>query len=177
MKKLTLSILLTAVALVSVIAQDLPVNDKTKYNGTCDQPICVQAIESRPLVIVDGIETDLQCLALNPERIEKISILKGKSVKEYASRGIFAVILITTKPGTEFYTISDFINPEKNLNKSVGKVQIDGELLTDMNKILIDKSVFKQTMISSEYKTDLQNGKFSVDDTLVVMTTLKEHKE
>ena len=134
--------------------------------------------DQRPLVIVNGFETDMKCLALDPSNIQKIDVIKEKTaVQEYGSKGTYGVIIITTKPGTEFYTITDFVNPEKNKNKSVTKVQLDGTLLPDMKRFLVDKSVFKQTMISAEVKIDKENCNISTDDTLVVTTTLKEHKE
>lgn len=51
-----------------------------------------------PLVLVDGMEGDLD--ALNPQDIENISVLKdAASAAVYGSRAPFGVILVTTKKG------------------------------------------------------------------------------
>lgn len=53
---------------------------------------------SAPLVLVDGVEMDLN--AIDPETIENISILKDASASAvYGSRAPFGVVLITTKKG------------------------------------------------------------------------------
>jgi TonB-linked SusC/RagA family outer membrane protein len=53
---------------------------------------------SNPLVIIDGIEGDMNLL--NPEDIESVSVLKdAASAAVYGSRGANGVILITTKSG------------------------------------------------------------------------------
>lgn len=55
---------------------------------------------SRPLVLVDGIEWDMD--NVNPNDIESISILKdAASTAIYGTRAANGVILITTKSGTE----------------------------------------------------------------------------
>lgn len=51
-----------------------------------------------PLILIDGIEGDMN--ALNPDDIEKISVLKDAAAAAiYGSRAPFGVILITTKSG------------------------------------------------------------------------------
>ena len=168
MKKPVL-LLLACFAGLLAIAQNLPAEIKVK---------CAEPLNRTVLVIVNGFETEMQCLALHPNNIEKIDVLKGqKAILDYGTKADGGVIIITTKPGTEFYTIADFVNPEKNINRSVSKVQLNNMLLTDMNKILVDKSVFKQTMVSTEFKTDEEQCSLSTGNTLIVMTSLKEHKE
>lgn len=55
---------------------------------------------SGPLVLVDGVEGDMNTLA--PTDIENISVLKDASASSiYGSRAAFGVILITTKSGKE----------------------------------------------------------------------------
>ena len=55
--------------------------------------------ESSPLVLIDGMEGDLN--TLNPADIENISVLKdAASASIYGSRAPFGVILVTTKNGT-----------------------------------------------------------------------------
>ena len=52
----------------------------------------------RPLVLIDGIEGDLN--ALNPNDIESVSVLKdAASASIYGTRAAFGVLLITTKSG------------------------------------------------------------------------------
>ena len=53
---------------------------------------------SAPLVLVDGVESDLN--VVNPQDIENISVLKDAAASSiYGSRAPFGVILITTKRG------------------------------------------------------------------------------
>ena len=53
---------------------------------------------SSPLVLIDGIEGDLN--SLNPNDIESVSVLKdAASASIYGARGAFGVILIQTKKG------------------------------------------------------------------------------
>ena len=167
--------------MISINAQDQTECQKIiaiKIEEAPSQKIDIPSSNDNPLVIVNGFETDMKCLALNPSSIQKIDVLKGQSaVQQYGSKATYGVIIITTKPGTEFYTITDFVDPGKNINKSVSKVQLDGTLLSDIKKILVDKSVFKQTLVSVDIKTDHENCSLSTEETLVVKTTLKQEKE
>ena len=52
----------------------------------------------RPLILIDGIEGDLN--SLNPNDVESVSVLKdAASASIYGSRAAFGVILVTTKSG------------------------------------------------------------------------------
>ncbi|MGV3686258.1 MAG: TonB-dependent receptor [Daejeonella sp.] len=68
---------------------------------------------SAPLVLVDGVEIDLN--NVDPESVESVSILKDASASAiYGSRAPFGVVLITTKKGSK----SDKINVQYNNNLS-----------------------------------------------------------
>ncbi len=122
----------------------------------------------QPLVIVDKFVTDMKSMVLNPSNIESITVLKDASATSlYGSKGINGVILIKTKPGTEFYTITDFVNAEKNA--SVQKVKLNETVLPDAKKLLIEKKAFKQTMLSSVFSLD-ENCKAVNSDMLVIIT-------
>jgi len=54
---------------------------------------------SNPLVLVDGIEYDLN--EINPDFIESITVLKDASAAIYGSRAANGVILVTTKTGKQ----------------------------------------------------------------------------
>lgn len=57
-----------------------------------------RAVGGKPLILVDGMEADLN--ALNPMDIESISVLKDAAASSiYGSRAPFGVILVTTKRG------------------------------------------------------------------------------
>ncbi|WP_082331906.1 SusC/RagA family TonB-linked outer membrane protein [Mangrovimonas xylaniphaga] len=59
-----------------------------------------QGSTGAPLVLIDGMEGDLN--ALNPQDIENISVLKDAAASSiYGSRAPFGVILVTTKKGKE----------------------------------------------------------------------------
>jgi len=69
---------------------------------------------SAPLVLVDGIEMDLN--NVDPESIESVSVLKDASASAvYGSRAPFGVILITTKKGSK----SGKVNIQYNNNMSL----------------------------------------------------------
>lgn len=53
-----------------------------------------------PLVVIDGVPTDLGLNALNPADIERIDVLKDASATAiYGSRGANGVVMVTTKRG------------------------------------------------------------------------------
>lgn len=57
---------------------------------------------SDPLVVIDGIPTDLGLSALNMADIERVDVLKDASATAiYGSRGANGVVMITSKRGTE----------------------------------------------------------------------------
>ncbi|MGZ3924662.1 MAG: TonB-dependent receptor plug domain-containing protein [Flavisolibacter sp.] len=136
----------------------------------------VGAVTMHPLVVVDGIETDMESMSLDPNNIESITVLKnGSAEAKYGEKGKEGVILITTKRGTQFYKINDFVDPAKDLNKSVAKVQLNGKLLPDKNKLLIDRTAFTNTMISSECMAGT-SAKVSSVDILVISTRFAQKK-
>lgn len=62
-----------------------------------------------PLVLIDGIEGDLN--AINPQDIENISILKDAAASSiYGSRAPFGVILVTTKKAKTGKTVINYNN-------------------------------------------------------------------
>ena len=168
MRKHLPAILVLCLASTAITAQQFPAEIKIK----CTEPVNVPV-----LVIVDGFETDLQHLAINTSNIEKIEVVKENKPTGCDAPKANGIIVITTRTGTEFYKFSDFVNPEKNINMSVTRVQLDELLLSDMKKMLVDKSIFKQTMISASKKLNEQDCTLTSNDTLVITTTLKEHKE
>ncbi|MDE6421830.1 MAG: SusC/RagA family TonB-linked outer membrane protein, partial [Muribaculaceae bacterium] len=55
---------------------------------------------SDPLVVIDGVPTDLGLNALNPQDIERLDVLKDASATAiYGSRGANGVVMITTRKG------------------------------------------------------------------------------
>ena len=132
---------------------------------------------AHPLVLVNGLETDMESMVLAPDHIESISILKDKASKEqYGEKAKDGIILITTKPGIEFYQLDHFVDSSKNLNRSVSKIELNGKLLVDRNKLLIEKSALTSTMISADFKID-NNCNLSSTDTLVISTRFADGKE
>lgn len=77
------------------------------YGGALDASMSInirgtgtigEGSSASPLVLIDGIEGDLD--ALNPNDIESVSVLKdASSASIYGARAAFGVILITTKSG------------------------------------------------------------------------------
>lgn len=55
-----------------------------------------------PLVVIDGVPTDLGLNALNMADVERLDVLKDASATAiYGSRGAYGVVMITTKRGAE----------------------------------------------------------------------------
>lgn len=55
---------------------------------------------SDPLIVIDGVPTDLGLNAINPQDIERLDVLKDASATAiYGSRGANGVIMITTRKG------------------------------------------------------------------------------
>jgi len=124
----------------------------------------------KPLYFVDGFETGEECMVLDPSNIESITVLKNKTATDlYGERAINGVILIKTKSGTSFNYITDFVNKTDGLNSSITKVELNGVPVTNMQKLLIDKSSLVSTMISSDIKLD-KDCKPIFNDTLLITT-------
>ena len=65
--------------------------------------------KSNPLILIDGVEGNIS--DLNPEDIEKISVLKdAASTSIYGARAAFGVVLITTKKGKKGKTVVNYSN-------------------------------------------------------------------
>ncbi len=57
-------------------------------------------INCDPLVVIDGVPTDLGLNSLNPQDIERLDVLKDASATAiYGSRGANGVVMITTRKG------------------------------------------------------------------------------
>lgn len=169
---------LAAQTLNNTAANLKPILSNTAANVKSVRLICTTPVSTQPLVLVNGHETDMQSLVLGPDLIERMDVLKDKkSVEKYGDKARGGVIIITTKPGTEFYTVADFVNAEKNLNRSVKQIELNGKLLPDMQKLLIDKRVLSNTMISSDVKIDEKNCEIIFNDTLVITARYFDNKQ
>lgn len=94
--------------------------------------------DSDPLVVIDGVPTDLGLNALNPNDIETVDVLKDASATAiYGARGANGVIMITTKRGkkgesnisfSSNYSIQEAIGMPTLLNASQ-YVQLNNEML------------------------------------------------
>jgi hypothetical protein len=167
MKKFFLLVFSTAVFNLSLKAQTIGITSE----GAPIKLISTPPVLNPPLVIINGFETDMQSSVLDPKSIRKLDVLMSKAViAQYGEKAKNGVLLITIKAGTEFYTIADFINAEKGHNTSVKQIELDGRIVPDMNKIIIDKKAFSGTMISSNAKTDEKNCDVVFSDTLVITT-------
>lgn len=145
---------------------------RTAENTAPLRIVCTTVIpKASPLVVIDGFETDMQSIALNPDNIKSIRVEKSAmAIKEWGEKAKDGAIVIQTKPATTFYTITDFVNPDSNINASVKQIELNGKLLPDMKRILIDKTVFSGTMISSNLQVNEKNCDIVLNDTLVIKT-------
>lgn len=83
---------------------------------------------SAPLILVDGVEMDIN--NLDPGTIESISVLKDASSSAiYGSRAPFGVILITTKKGKKGDRVSIQYNNNLILGKSIGIPHMENSLI------------------------------------------------
>jgi hypothetical protein len=171
--KQTLLLLVAVLLLASArVSSQTIVNEARPVKSICTvsyQPV-------HPLVVVDDFETDMESMSLDPKNIESITILKnGPSTKKYGDKAKDGVIVITTKPNIQFFKITDFIDPSKDLNKNVSRIQLNGKILMDMSKLLIDKTAFTNSMISTECKAG-NDLKSLPEETLVISTKFADKK-
>jgi hypothetical protein len=84
-------------------------------------------------------------------------------------------LLVVNGFETDMETISDFVDPSKNLNSTVKKVQLNGKLLPDMKKLLIDKTALPATVLSADGGT-VSNCSIAPEGILVINTKFAEKK-
>jgi hypothetical protein len=169
MKKMLPLVLALSLIGSSKLLSQVVVNEANPTKIVC-------GVTAHPLLVVNGFETDMESVSVDPNNIETINVLKNRSaVEKYGEKAKEGVILITTKQGTQFYTISDFVDPSKNLNSSVKKVQLNGKLLPDMKKLLIDKTALPATVVSADGGT-VSNCSIAPEGILVINTKFAEKK-
>jgi TonB-linked SusC/RagA family outer membrane protein len=75
---------------------------------------------SDPLLVIDGVPTDVPLNTINPDDIASVDILKDASASAiYGSRGANGVVIITTKKGTgsqNHLTLNAFVGSQKATN-------------------------------------------------------------
>ncbi|UII25946.1 SusC/RagA family TonB-linked outer membrane protein [Fulvivirga maritima] len=89
-----------------------------------------------PLIIIDGVEGDLN--SLNPNDIESISVLKDAGASAiYGARGAFGVVLVTTKKAKEGNVAINF-----NSTTAISTPTINTDFVTDPYQAvqLVDQS-------------------------------------
>ncbi|MBX3241819.1 MAG: TonB-dependent receptor [Chitinophagaceae bacterium] len=95
---------------------------------------------SAPLILVDGVEMDIN--NLDPGTIESVSVLKDASSSAiYGSRAPFGVILITTKKGRKNEGVKIQYNNNLIFGKPIG--------IPHMENSLIFATVYNQTAINA----------------------------
>ena len=96
-----------------------------------------------PLLVIDGVPTDVPLNTLNPDDIASLDVLKDASAAAiYGSRGANGVVLITTKKGTSgqsHLSVSAFAGVQQatHLVKMLNAtqfVQLNNEMLTNNNQ-------------------------------------------
>ncbi len=94
---------------------------------------------SDPLIVIDGVPTDLGLNALNPQDIERLDVLKDASATAiYGSRGANGVVMITTRKGvagTARLTVAAnaaFSNVSKKMNllDAAGYASLSNDMLS-----------------------------------------------
>lgn len=86
--------------------------------------------ESKPLIIIDGIEGDMN--AVNPNDVESVNVLKdAASSAIYGARGANGVVLITTKKGAKDRTSVSF-SSSWSTARPAGLVDYESDFLTYM---------------------------------------------
>jgi len=142
--------------------------------GQPTKAVC--GVTVHPLVLVNGFETDIESVSVDPNNIDEINVLKNTSaVNKFGDKGKEGAIVITLKPGTQLYTISDFVDPSKDLNKKVKKVQLNGKILVDFNKLLIDKTALTKSTIAADEKS-VNDCALDSEETLIISTTFPDKK-
>ncbi|GAB1414682.1 TonB-dependent receptor [Paludibacter sp.] len=77
--------------------------------------------DASPLIVIDGVPTDLNLNAINQNDIESVDILKDASATAiYGSRGANGVIILTSKKGKEGNKGSISFTLNNAINKAIG---------------------------------------------------------
>ena len=95
-----------------------------------------------PLVMVDSFVTSMSAMALNPDNIEAITVLKGAAaVQKYGSRATDGAVVITMKGGVKLLRIEalfDLFNYPDSARRL--PVVIDKKPVGNTNLVLVDAS-------------------------------------
>jgi TonB-linked SusC/RagA family outer membrane protein len=125
----------TGVQVVSAGAPGSNVTIRVRGIGTVNN--------SDPLLVIDGVPTDVPLNTINPDDIATIDILKDASASAiYGSRGANGVVIITTKKGIagqDHLTFNSFVGTQKatNMVKMLGASQfavLNNEMLKNNNQ-------------------------------------------
>ena len=122
-----------------------------------------------PLVVIDGVPTDLGLNSLNPQDIDRLDVLKDASATAiYGSRGANGVVLITTRKGATGnakLNVSANVAFQKasktmNLLNSVGYANLNNEMMYNSGKNLNPDFVDQSGLIYNTKWVDelLQTG-------------------
>lgn len=96
-----------------------------------------------PLIVIDGVPTDLGLNAINPVDIDRIDVLKDASATAiYGSRGANGVMMVTTKRGTSGESKisasanASFQNPTNvpQMLNAAQYAQLSNEMMTNSNR-------------------------------------------
>lgn len=95
--------------------------DEPMLRGQGTFQVLATAVGTAPLVVIDGLPTEITLDQVNPYDIESVTVLKDAAASSiYGSRSANGVIVLTTKKGTGPVKISFnadfFIDPRPNFN-------------------------------------------------------------
>jgi len=153
-------------------ASEMKIRGIASLNGT-----------NEPLYVVDGVvQTDISYL--NPDKIEKMDVLKGGSATAlYGSRGSNGVIVITTKQGPDESDESDVPLTVTAKNETSNEYIVDSQQSVNSDNKLnsitfresqlnatyeyqsipkLSKNVYLIAKISDWYKADLMDGEANI---------------
>lgn len=110
-------------------------------------------IEQQPLYIINSMESDMNHIWLNADKITSVRILKDSAAALYGEKGKNGVIFIDTKPSTEFLKLSTLFD-QFNISEKDRSLKIckDKMLVLNPEKILADRSdIINVEIITDHY--------------------------
>jgi hypothetical protein len=128
------------------------------YNTTSAQPgipskeVRFNTGTTRPLVLLDTFQTDINYLFINPNKIQSISIFKDSTATaKYGQAGKYGVIVIHPKDNTVFLQVG----------KILDKFNISGQDRT--LRICVNNTVIKQPRFILIEKSELMNVEITTE--------------
>ena len=131
-----------------------------------------------PLVVIDGVPTDLGLNAINMADVDRLDVLKDASATAiYGSRGANGVVMITTKRGSEGKsTLSVSANVSIQNAANVPDLLNASQYAALSNEMMINSGVLTDTYVMMATELEQMVNYFGLSTAIYTQTTDVEHE-